>query len=257
MPSSTSHVIQTAQRDTVVCHLGRMGYDEAWSLQQKIQARLIDVKRGNLPMSRNVLLTVEHPPVYTLGKSGNPENLLASESDLAEHGATFVHTDRGGDITFHGPGQLVGYPILDLDRFFTDIGRYLRKLEQVLIRACAHYDIAAERVAGRTGVWLGVGTQRERKIGAMGIRCSRWVTMHGFALNVNTDLRYFDRIVPCGIADRAVTSIAAEVGHPVDPIACRDLVIALFGEEFEARLETISPDLVKPFIETVTKRGWA
>ncbi len=236
MPSSASHVIQTAQRDTVVCHLGRMGYDEAWSLQQKIQARLIDVKRGDLPMSRNVLLTVEHPPVYTLGKSGNPENLLASESDLAEHGATFVHTDRGGDITFHGPGQLVGYPILDLDRFFTDIGRYLRKLEQVLIRACAHYDIAAERVAGRTGVWLGVGTQRERKIGAMGIRCSRWVTMHGFALNMNTELEFYDSIIPCGIADRSVTSISRELGRYVDEDDCRIRVIDFFGKIFDATI---------------------
>ncbi len=175
----------------------------------------------------HVFLLVEHPPVYTLGKNGRLDHLLLSEEALRARGAEFFHIDRGGDITFHGPGQLVGYPILDLDRFFTDIHRYLRELEETIIRTCADYGLQAGRVAGRTGVWIGPDARGpERKICAMGIRCSRWVTMHGFAFNLNTDLRFFSYIVPCGIADRGVTSLAAELDRPVDEARCAGVCYA-------------------------------
>lgn len=198
----------------IACHLGRIGYAEAWELQKQLQARLIAAKRSEPPVAiPHVMLFVEHPHVFTLGKNGSAANLLLSESELLEREATFFHIDRGGDITYHGPGQLVGYPILDLDRFFTDIHRYLRELEESIIRTCADYGLEASRVAGRTGVWIGPDEKGdERKIAALGIRCSRWVTMHGFAFNVNPDLDYFSYIVPCGIADRGVTSLAAELG---------------------------------------------
>ncbi|NNF58940.1 MAG: lipoyl(octanoyl) transferase LipB [Rhodothermaceae bacterium] len=223
----------------IACHLGPMDYAPAWALQRRIQARLIAAKRSDpattLP---HVLLMVEHPPVYTLGKSGDASNLLLSEEALAAHGATFHRIDRGGDITFHGPGQFVGYPILDLDRFFTDIHRYLRELEEAVARTCADYGLDARRVEKRTGVWIGPDVRGlERKICAMGIRCSRWVTMHGFAFNLNTDLRFFDYIVPCGITDRGVTSLAAEVGHPIDEAEARGRFLAHFAARFGAEVE--------------------
>ncbi|MEM1043480.1 MAG: lipoyl(octanoyl) transferase LipB [Bacteroidota bacterium] len=207
-----------------VCHLGRTEYEAAWDLQRRVQERLIDAKRAEpaeaLP---HVLLVVEHPHVFTLGKSGDRAHLLADEALLAQREASFVPVDRGGDITYHGPGQLVAYPVLDLDRLrypdgdrATDIHRYLRTLEEAVIQTCADYGLEAGRVAGRTGVWIDAGTERERKVCAFGVRCSRWVTMHGLALNLNTDLSYFGHIVPCGIADRGVTSLAAELGRPVD-----------------------------------------
>ncbi|MEM9998085.1 MAG: lipoyl(octanoyl) transferase LipB [Bacteroidota bacterium] len=208
----------------LVCHLGRVGYRDAWALQRQVQARLIAAKRADEADSLpHVLLTVEHPPVYTLGKNGDAAHLLRSGEALADLGATFVPTDRGGDITFHGPGQLVAYPILDLDRIAyadgkrgSDIHRYLRELEEAVIETCADYGLVAGRVDGRTGVWIGPdGRGPERKVCAMGIRCSRWVTMHGLALNVATDLGWFDHIVPCGITDRGVTSLAHECGQPV------------------------------------------
>ncbi len=222
----------------IVCHLGRMAYEPAWALQRRLQARLVRAKRQDPPEPiPHVLLLVEHPPVYTLGKSGDARHLLLSEAELAARGASFHRIDRGGDITFHGPGQLVGYPILDLDRFFTDIHRYLRELEEVVIRTCADEGLAAGRVEGRTGVWIGPDERGpERKICAMGIRCSRWVTMHGFAFNLNTDLRFFEAIVPCGIADRGVTSLAAELGRPVDEAAVRARLLAHLAERFEATL---------------------
>lgn len=214
-----------------------MDYGSAWTLQRDLQKRLIDAKLASSPtLIPNVLLTVEHPPVFTIGKSGDSANLLASRAQLAAKGASFVETDRGGDITFHGPGQLVVYPIVDLDRFFTDIGRYLRALESVVMRACASYGIDAGRVAGRTGVWVESGTPIERKICAMGIRCSRWVTMHGFALNMNTELEFYDSIIPCGIADRSVTSISRELGRYVDEDDCRIRVIDFFGKIFDATI---------------------
>jgi len=212
-----------SQNKIVACHLGRVPYERAWALQERVQERLIAAKRAEPPETvPHVLLLLEHPPVYTLGKSGDAENLLVSDERLADLGAEFHRIGRGGDVTFHGPGQLVGYPLFDLDRFFTDLGRYLRVLEEVIIRTCAEYDVTGTRVDGRTGVWVGPDARGlERKICAMGVRCSRWVTMHGFALNVTTDLDYFDHIVPCGIDDRGVTSLAEETTASVSVDAVR------------------------------------
>lgn len=198
--------------------LGQKDYKETWDLQQQLFQSIIDIKSLNKKQNTqtptpNYFLFVEHPHVYTLGKSGKIEHLLASQNELSAQGATFYKIDRGGDITYHGFGQIVGYPILDLDNFFTDIHKYLRFLEEVIIRTLAEYGIKSERSQGETGVWLDVGTPFARKICAMGVRSSRWVTMHGFALNVNTDLGYFDKIIPCGIKDKAVTSLQSELGR--------------------------------------------
>lgn len=211
-----------------VRELGLIEYKTAWDEQERLFSTVVDQKLLNRTRSAdeqqptpNYLLFCEHPPVYTLGTSGHAENLLVDETRLTtELGATFFKIRRGGDITFHGPGQLVGYPILDLDNFFTDIHRYMRLLEESIILTLAEYGLQAGRIDGLTGVWLDYEgeTNRPRKICAMGVKASRWVTMHGFALNVNTDLRYFSHIIPCGIADKAVTSLAAELGHEV-PLA--------------------------------------
>ncbi|WP_431196674.1 lipoyl(octanoyl) transferase LipB [Nonlabens ulvanivorans] len=184
----------------------------------------------------NHLLFVEHDHVYTLGKSGDLENLLANESLLKNIGATFYKINRGGDITYHGPGQIVGYPILDLENFFTDIHKYLRFLEEIFIKILADYGLKGERSDGETGVWLDVGTPFARKICAMGVRASRWVTMHGFAFNVNTNLGYFDHIIPCGIEDKAVTSLAAELKRPVNEDEVKEKIKLYFSELFEAEL---------------------
>ncbi len=186
----------------------------------------------------NYLLLVEHPHVYTLGKSGKPEHLLLTDNELVVHGATFHRINRGGDITYHGPGQLVGYPILDLDNFFTDIHRYLRLLEEAVIETLADYGIQAGRIAGLTGVWLDFeeGALNPRKICALGVKCSRWVTMHGFALNVNTDLTYFGHIVPCGITDKAVTSLQQELGRAVPMTEVQDRLLPHLALLFEAEL---------------------
>lgn len=188
--------------------LGRMDYRTAWDLQQRLQAQLIEQKLAHRkdPSAgkpvEDTLLFVEHPHVYTLGKSGDAAHLLKEITELKKIDAEFIENDRGGDITYHGPGQIVGYPILDLDRHFTDVHKYLRYLEEVIIMTCADFGVEAGRIDGLTGVWIG-----DQKICAMGIRCSRWVTMHGFAMNVKTDLTYFDHIVPCGIANKKVTSL--------------------------------------------------
>lgn len=194
---------------------------------------LPDVEKARLP---NYLLTVEHPPVYTLGKSGKAEHLLLGEAGLAAVGATFVPVNRGGDITFHGPGALVVYPILDLDQFFTDIHRYLRTLEEAVIRVLARYGLLAGRIAGLTGVWLDyeAGALNPRKICALGVKASRWITMHGLSLNVNTDLSYFGHIIPCGIADKAVTSMQAELGREIPLAEVRDHLVAALAEQFAA-----------------------
>jgi lipoyl(octanoyl) transferase len=169
-----------------------------------------------VPVTTHYLLFVEHPPVYTLGKSGHMENVLIGDEQMQARGVQFFRSNRGGDITFHGPGQLVGYPILDLEKFYTDIGRYLRNLEEVSIRVLADYGISGDRSPGETGVWIGPDEKgNARKICAIGVRCSRWVTMHGFAFNVTTDLSYFGDIVPCGIADKEATSLEKELGYPV------------------------------------------
>ena len=229
----------------VACELGRVAYAPAQALQQCIQQRLIRAKRASDGAEKDetgtrvphVLLLVEHPPAYTLGKSGDAANLLLSEEALAERGASFHRVGRGGDITFHGPGQLVAYPLLDLDRFFRDLHRYLRALEAAVIQACAAFGVKGERVEGRTGVWVGPDAQGpERKICAMGVRCSRWVTMHGLALNVNTDLSFFDSIVPCGIADRGVTSLQQETDRRVAPGTARTRFLDAFAETFDADL---------------------
>lgn len=216
-------------REVTVRPLGLVEYQPAWDLQEQLLADTLAIKTRNrlaqetgqpLEPTPNYLLLCEHPHVYTLGKSGKPEHLLLDEAGLAAHAATFHRINRGGDITYHGPGQLVGYPIFDLDNFFTDIHRYLRLLEEAVILTLADYGVAAGRIAGLTGVWIDFeeGAANPRKICAMGVKCSRWVTMHGFALNVNTDLSYFGHIVPCGITDKAVTSLKQELGHPV-PLA--------------------------------------
>ncbi|WP_310555906.1 lipoyl(octanoyl) transferase LipB [Flavobacterium sp.] len=197
--------------------LGYKDYKETWEYQEKVFQEILDIKIKNRREETqfetpNYFLFVEHPHVYTLGKSGDFSNLLLSEKQLQEKGATFYKINRGGDITYHGPGQIVGYPILDLENFFTDIHKYLRFLEEAIILTLAEYNIIATRSEGETGVWLGVGTPFARKICALGVRASRWVTMHGFALNVNADLGYFDNIIPCGIKGKAVTSLNVELG---------------------------------------------
>jgi len=197
--------------------LGYKDYQETWEYQETLFKEILDVKIRNRREDAgletpNYFLWVEHPHVYTLGKSGDVKHLLLNETQLREKGASFYKINRGGDITYHGPGQIVGYPILDLDNFFTDIHKYLRFLEEMVILTLAEYGVKGERSQGETGVWLDPGTPFARKICAMGVRASRWVTMHGFALNVNTDLGYFDNIIPCGINDKAVTSLNVELG---------------------------------------------
>ena len=207
--------------------LGSMEYKEAWDYQENLLQENLRIKsvihKSDVPVdpktlpTKHYLLFVEHPPVYTLGKSGKIEHVLINQQEREEQGIEFFHTNRGGDITFHGPQQIVGYPIFDLEKFYTDIGRYLRELEEVIILTLAEYGIVAGRSAGETGVWIDATVKgKERKICAMGVRCSRWVTMHGFALNVNTDLGYFNHIIPCGIINKKVTSMKEELGREVD-----------------------------------------
>ena len=198
-----------------IIDLGLMDYKKAWDFQQSLFDEIIGIKKKNRKNNLNeptpnYLVFVEHPHVYTLGKSGNASNLLINEVQLKENKASFYKINRGGDITYHGPGQIVGYPILDLENFFTDIHKYLRFLEEIIILSLKNYSIEGERNEGKTGVWIDVSTPFPRKICAMGVRASRWVTMHGFALNANVDFRYFDNIVPCGLANNIITSISKE-----------------------------------------------
>ncbi|NGM65918.1 lipoyl(octanoyl) transferase LipB [Sphingobacterium sp. SGR-19] len=200
---------------------GLVDYQEAWDRQEEIFTKTVAVKNenrinGTTDSTPNHLIFTEHPHVYTLGKSGHEEYLLLDEVGLKEKNASFYKINRGGDITYHGPGQIVGYPILDLDNFFTDIHLYLRMLEEAIIRTCGEYGIQAGRYEGFTGVWIDADNDKARKICAMGVRASRWVTMHGFAFNVNTDLNYFGNIIPCGIDDKDVTSLERELGHKLD-----------------------------------------
>lgn len=202
-------------------NLGLIDYKEAWDLQETIFAtnvqRKIDIRKGlETPPTENQVLFCQHPHVYTLGKSGSIDNLLLDEQGLAANEATFYKINRGGDITYHGPGQLVVYPILDLDYFFTDIHKYMRYLEEAVISTLAEYGIKGERYEGFTGVWIEPDSEKARKICAMGVKCSRWVTMHGIGFNINSDLSYFNHIVPCGIDDKAVTSMQQELGRPLD-----------------------------------------
>jgi lipoyl(octanoyl) transferase len=224
---------------------GLMDYHDAWDKQEVLFENTIQQKLNNrknetdLPTA-NYLVFTEHPHVYTIGKSGKAENLLLDESGLKEKDASYYQINRGGDITYHGPGQLVGYPILDLDNFFTDIHLYLRTLEEAIILTLADYGITGERYPGFTGVWLDAQKSNARKICAMGIRCSRWVTMHGFALNVNNDLSYFKNIIPCGIGNKDVTSIEKELGHKMDMEEVKGRVKKHIAGVFGM---TISPDI--------------
>jgi lipoyl(octanoyl) transferase len=228
-------------KKVTVQDLGSKDYKASWEYQEELFKAIVDTKIKNRRESAgletdNYLLFVEHPHVYTLGKSGDMSNLLLNEQQLTEKGATFYKINRGGDITYHGPGQIVGYPILDLENFFTDIHKYLRLLEEAIILTLAEYGLESERSPGETGVWLGVGTPFARKICAMGVRASRWVTMHGFALNVNADLGYFDNIIPCGIRGKAVTSMHVELGEAVSEEDVKSRIIKHFSELFEAEM---------------------
>ncbi len=220
--------------------LGLKDYKETWDYQEELFKTTLDIKiknrrEGASLDTPNHFLMVEHPHVFTLGKSGDMENLLVDQKQLDKKGASFYKINRGGDITYHGPGQIVGYPILDLDNFFTDIHKYLRLLEEMVILTMAEYGLKGERSKGETGVWLDVGTPFARKICAMGVRASRWVTMHGFALNVNADLGYFDLMIPCGIKGKAVTSLNVELGRREVPMEeVRKKLIAHFEALFEA-----------------------
>lgn len=225
-------------RNILLKDLSVKDYKETWDFQTDLLQKTVDIKinnrRKNLNQkTENHFLFVEHPHVYTLGKSGDLSNLLLNEQQLAEKDATFYKINRGGDITYHGPGQIVGYPILDLENFFTDIHKYLRLLEETIILTIAEYGLKGERSDGETGVWLDVGTPFARKICAIGIRSSRWVTMHGFALNVNTNLGYFDNIIPCGIRGKAVASMEAELGKKIDLEEVKEKILKHFKVLFE------------------------
>ncbi|MCB0453149.1 MAG: lipoyl(octanoyl) transferase LipB [Aequorivita sp.] len=226
-----------------IIDLGLKDYQETWDFQESLFQNILQLKsnnrKDNLEQDTpNYLLFVEHPHVYTLGKSGHIENLLISEEKIKAIDAKFYKINRGGDITYHGPGQIVGYPILDLENFFTDIHKYLRLLEEMIILTLAEYGLKAERSKGETGVWLDVGTPFARKICAMGVRASRWVTMHGFALNVNTNLGYFDNMIPCGIKDKAVTSLNVELGKAeISMEEVKEKLLKHFLVLFEAELK--------------------
>ena len=229
-------------KSVLVEDLGLMDYAKAWAYQEDLFQAIVQTKIDNRRNStqtttQNHFLLVRHPHVYTLGKSGDMDNLLIDEQKLASIGAQFFKINRGGDITYHGPGQIVGYPILDLENFFTDIHKYLRLLEEMIILTLADYGITAYRSPGETGVWLDVGTPFARKICAMGVRASRWVTMHGFALNVNADLGYFDHMIPCGIRGKSVTSMRVELKvTEVDEQAVSQRLLYHFQTLFEAEL---------------------
>ncbi|MBN8664148.1 MAG: lipoyl(octanoyl) transferase LipB [Chitinophagales bacterium] len=233
-------------QEVIFQDLGHKSYKEVWDYQELLLKQNVDLKQAAFisPQSdvkqvdtQHHLLFVEHSPVYTLGKSGKEEHVLISEAERAERGIEYFHINRGGDITFHGPEQLVGYPILDLDKFKTDLGWYLRSLEEVIILTMADYGLKGARSSGETGVWLDPDIKgKERKICAMGIKCSRWITMHGFAFNINTDLRYFDYIVPCGIQDKAVTSLEKELGHTVPMEEVKQKVLTHFQAVFQCHI---------------------
>lgn len=229
-------------KKVLVQDLGLRDYKDVWDYQEQLFQEILDIKIKNRREEAdnetlNHFLFVEHPHVYTLGKSGDLENLLLNEHQLQEKGATFYKINRGGDITYHGPGQIVGYPIIDLENFFTDIHKYLRLLEEVIILTMADYGLHGTRSEGETGVWLDVGTPFSRKICAMGVRASRWVTMHGFAFNANVNLGYFDNIIPCGIRGKGVTSLNVELGvEKVNEDELKEKIRHYFQELFEAEL---------------------
>jgi lipoyl(octanoyl) transferase len=228
-------------RKIIFQDLGLVAYQESWDyqtelLEETIQIKFDNRKNGSKNATKNHFLFVEHPPVYTLGKSGDFDNLLLNKKQLEEKSITFYKINRGGDITFHGPGQIVGYPILDLENFFTDIHKYLRFLEEVIILTIAEYGLVGKRSKGETGVWLDAGTPFARKICAFGVRASRWVTMHGLALNVNVNLGYFDHIIPCGIRGKAVTSMQAELGEEIPLEEVKEKIKKHFCKLFDAEI---------------------
>ena len=226
-------------QEIILEDIGLKTYKDAWETQNKLFQEIIDVKlenreREEQKQTPNYFLFTEHPHVYTLGKSGDVNNLLLNEKQLEDKGITFFKSNRGGDITYHGPGQIVGYPIINLDYFFPDIHIYMRKLEEVIILTLAEYDLKGMRSEGETGVWLDVGTPFARKICALGVRTSRWVTMHGFALNVSTNLGYFDHIIPCGIKGKAVTSLEVELDKKIPHQEVKDKILKHFSKIFGA-----------------------
>ena len=225
--------------------LGLAPYKETWDFQEELFERNVQRKLQNRLEGKadgegteDVLLFVEHPHVYTLGKSGDAFHLLVSEEKLKEIGATYYPINRGGDITYHGPGQIVGYPLLDLEHFFTDIHKYMRYLEEAIIRTIAHYGIVGGRIEGLTGVWLDIDDPKKaRKIAALGVKCSRWLTMHGFAFNVNTDLNYFNHIVPCGITDKKVSSLSNELGREMDMDEVKRILLQELADVFQFEIQ--------------------
>ena len=236
-------MIEVAGKNKAVEHrdLGTIHYKDAWDYQQQLLESIVETKVSNRQNGRtvstsNYLLFCEHPAVYSIGKSGDPSNLLISEEEMKNNEIEFYKTNRGGDITFHGPGQIVGYPILDLENFTTDIHKYLRDIEEVVIDILKSFGITSSRYEGFTGVWIDADKETARKICAIGVRTSRWVTMHGFALNVNTDLSYFDNIVPCGIEDKAVTSMQKELGTKQETIEVKKALIASFEKIFNMKI---------------------
>jgi lipoyl(octanoyl) transferase len=234
-------VNEILNKKTKYLDLGLMDYQQAWDYQTNLFQSILDIKSQNRALAtneqlstNNYLLFCEHPHVYTLGKSGDENNLLVKKENLHEIEATYYHINRGGDITYHGPGQIVVYPIIDLENFFTDIHQYMRLLEEAVIETLAEFNITAGRIKGLTGVWIDFENEKSaRKICAMGVKTSRWVTMHGLAFNVNSDLSYFNKIVPCGINDKAVTSLEKELGATQDfekvKSILKEKIVALFG----------------------------
>lgn len=250
-------VLQLMIQEVLFEDLGQMPYQQAWDYQESLLQQNLEIKKKlrvladsrepivdssvqvdqHFPQTTHHLLYVEHPPVYTLGKSGDVKNILISEEERNAKGIEYFATNRGGDITFHGPQQIVGYPILDLEKFETDIGKYLRKLEEVIILTMAMYGLKGERSKGETGVWIDPEIKgKERKICALGVRCSRWITMHGFAFNVNTDLNYFNYIIPCGIENKQVTSLQKELGYSLDFEEVKENVKKNFEIVFDVQL---------------------
>jgi len=225
--------------------LGYIEYGAAWDLQETYMKKGLDIKSArfhNEPLGeeeiKHYLFVCQHPHVYTLGKSGFMENLLINDERMKDLNVTFYKTNRGGDITYHGPGQMVAYPVLDLEQYFTDLGRYMRSLEEAIILTLKEYGIESGRLKGSTGVWLDADNANARKICAMGVKSSRWITIHGLALNINTDLQFFNYIVPCGIVDKGVTSMAKELGRVVDEEEVKRIFVEKFAEVFESEMVT-------------------